>query len=147
MSEAPPVSALVDGWLAWCAWVSDPANRDRFDGPSGHSDFLWAVEEHPERAWEAILKLVEDPAAHCYLGKLAAGPIEDLLSHHGQQFIERVEGFARTNPAFASALTGVWQFAMGEEIWSRVQAVKGKELTGQVTSETPNTSLERTREG
>jgi hypothetical protein len=147
MSEAPPVSALVDEWLAWCAWVSDPANRDRFDGPSGHSEFLWAVEEHPERAWEAILKLVEDSSAHCYLGQLAAGPIEDLLSYHGQQFIDRVETTARANPTFASTLSGVWQFTMGEDIWARVQAVKGEELTGQVNSGTPNKSLERTREG
>jgi hypothetical protein len=145
MSEVPPVSALVDGWLAWCAWVSDPANRDRFDGPSGHSDFIWAVEEHPERAWEAILRLVDDSSAHCYLGQLAAGPIEDLLSYHGQQFIERIEATARANPTFASTLSGVWQFTMGEDIWVRVQSVKGEELTGQVHSGTPNKSLERTR--
>jgi hypothetical protein len=144
MSEVPPVSALVDGWLAWCAWVSDPASRDRFDGPSGHSDFLWVVEEHPERAWEAILKLVEDSNAHCYLGQLAAGPIEDLLSYHGQQFIERVETTARTNPIFASTLSGVWKFTMSDDIWARVQAVKGAELTGQVHSGAPNKLLART---
>jgi hypothetical protein len=147
MSEAPQVSALVDGWLAWCAWISNPQNRDRTDDPSGHSDFLWVVEEHPERAWETITKLVADPGARRFLGHLAAGPVEDLLSHHGLQFIERVEAAARSNPTFASMLSGVWQFTMAEEIWSRVQAVKGLPLTDQVHSETPNKSLERTREG
>ena len=147
MSEAPPVSSLVDGWIAWCAWVSDPANRERLDGPSGHSDFLWAVEQHPERSWEAILKLVEEPRAYRYLGHLAAGPIEDLLSHHGAQFIDRIESTARANTTFADTLSGVWQFTMRDDIWSRVQSIKGKELTGQVHSGTPNKSFERTREG
>jgi hypothetical protein len=145
MTDALPVSALVDGWIAWCTWVSDPANRDRYDGPSGHSDFLWVVEEHPERAWEAILKVVEDPRAYRYLGNLAAGPIEDLLSHHGPQFIERVESAARTNPTFASTLSGVWQFTMSDDIWLRVQSVMGQKLSGQASSETRNASLERTR--
>ncbi len=54
---------------------------------------------------------------------LSAGAVENLLGYHGEQFIERVEAEARTNPKFASLLGGVWQSSMSDELYSRVQAV------------------------
>jgi hypothetical protein len=129
MSEVPSVPALVDDWLEWCAWISDPKNESAADCPTGQLDFIEAVVSHPERAWEAILKLVEDSRARQFLGYLAAGPVEDLLSLHGAQFIARIEAAARPNSIFAGMLDGVWQCSMPDEIWSRVQAVKGHAIT------------------
>jgi len=57
------------------------------------------------------------------LESLAAGPLEDLLARHGATVIGRVEGEAKSNPAFATVLGGVWQSTMSDEIWERVQAV------------------------
>jgi len=54
---------------------------------------------------------------------LSAGPIENLLSKFGEQYIERVEHKARKDPAFAKVLGGVWQSDMPDEIWTRLQAV------------------------
>ena len=74
-------------------------------------------------AWQAVLAAVADARAKPYLGTLAAGPLEDLLSYHGNEFIERIEAEARGSPEFAWVLGGVWQSTMAEDIWQRVQGV------------------------
>lgn len=49
--------------------------------------------------------------------------MENLLSYHGADFIDRVEAQARSNPQFAYFLGGVWRDEMTDEVWARVQAV------------------------
>jgi hypothetical protein len=93
---------------------------------AGWDEFNWAVQEHPELAWQAILEAIEQPRMEPYLGTLAAGPLEDLLSLHGNYFIQRVEAMAKSNPRFASVLGGVWQHTMTAEVWSKVQAVRDR---------------------
>ena len=119
-----PISKLVDEWLIWAAWTTDPKNEGQ-DNPDlvGFDEFDWVVREHPEHAWQAILATVSDPRAKPHIGTLAAGPMEDLLSFHGEAFIDRIEATALSNPNFAWMLGGVWQFKMSEEVWRRVQAV------------------------
>ena len=119
-----PVRQVVEAWLLWAAWQSDPAN----DGQDNHEligfmELDELVHEHPEHAWPCILATVADARAQPFLGLLAAGPIEDLLSIHGATFIDRVEREARQNPRFAWTLGGVWQLQMTDEIWARVQQV------------------------
>jgi len=52
---------------------------------------------------------------------LAAGPLEQVLSNHGGEIIDRVETLARQDPSFSSLLGGVWQNAMSDSVWERVQ--------------------------
>lgn len=121
-------------YLAECwarGWSTDSVEKDQYD---------WAcmepvddARENPERAWSFILLALETPICEPHLGVLAAGPLEDLLSHHGADFIDRVEAQAQANPKFAHMLGGVWQFEMTDEVWSRVQRVwdpRGWERTG-----------------
>ena len=124
MNMPYPVPRLIEEWLRWAAWTTDPKNEGKSNPDLvGHSEFDWAVQDHPEHAWQAILGAMENPAAKPYLGVLAAGPLEDLLSRHGPAFIERVETEARSSPDFAWMLGGVWKHTMPEEIWLRVQVV------------------------
>ncbi len=115
MYKSIPIEQLLDEWVEWAA------NPDG-DSP-GHSEFLWIVENEPEKAWDAILKALEDDRLTPSLGIIAAGPLEDLLSFHGEQFIERVEKEARSNPAFAHLLGGVWQSSISDGVWRRIQQV------------------------
>lgn len=111
-------------YLAECwarGWSSDPAEKKQYD---------WAcmepvddAREDPERAWSFILLALKTPRCEQHLGVLAAGPLEDLLSHHGAEFIGRVEVEAKADPKFAHVLGGVWQSQMTDEVWRRVQAV------------------------
>jgi hypothetical protein len=75
---------------------------------------------HPEHGWQAILTALQDPGIQPYL---AAGPLEDLLSHHGAAFIERVEAEAKPSARFAWLLGGVWQHKMSDVVWAHVQSV------------------------
>jgi hypothetical protein len=119
-----PVHRIVEEWLLWATWQSDSTNSGKQnDDLIGFDEFDWVVRSHPEHAWECILATVKDSRSKPFLGLLAAGPMEDLLSFHGPVFIERVENEAKINPAFASMLGGVWRFQMSFDIWSRVQAV------------------------
>lgn len=118
-----PIPQLVEEWLLWANWQADPQHKGMPDKDLiGFDEFQWIVKEHPEHAWQGILATLADKRATPFLPILAAGPLEDLLSYHGQAFIERVEIEAKQNKDFAWLLGGVWQFEMSDEIWARVQA-------------------------
>ena|SRR5579872_6959108 len=124
MGKPFPVARFVDEWLAWAGWRFDPEHEGKespYDSVFMRFDDL--VHDHPEHAWNVILAVVADPRAQLYLGHLAAGPVEDLLSYHGEKFIDRVELAARSDPSFAFMLGGVWKFKMTDDVWRRVQGV------------------------
>jgi hypothetical protein len=77
--------------------------------------------DEPEIAWLAILKILQQDLNDEQTALLAAGPMEDLLSHHGPDFIERVETEARQNSKFNDLLGGVWKLDMTEDVWRRIQ--------------------------
>jgi Family of unknown function (DUF6869) len=115
MYKSVPINKLL---VEWAEWAENP------DGDSpGHSEFLWIVENEPEKGWTAILTALKDKRLEPSLGIIAAGPLEDLLSFHGEKFIERVEKEARSNPTFAHLLGGVWQSNIRDDVWKRVQLV------------------------
>lgn len=115
-----PIDYLMECWLA--SQSSDAQMKE---------ENCWAVmepsdeaRENPERAWACLLFAVADARfSNAHLGLLAASTLEDLLSFHGPQFIERVEHQAGIDSRFASMLGGVWRFQMSEDIWQRVQSV------------------------
>jgi hypothetical protein len=121
MSGILPIPELLEAWRLWAAAQRSGADTTEL---TGWMEFNWAVEEDPEHAWSAILAALEDPRMEASLDVLAAGPLEDLLSLHGDRFIERVERTARSDPKFAWLLGGVWQSKMTLDIWARVQAVR-----------------------
>jgi hypothetical protein len=77
----------------------------------------------PEMLWVFILTVIKIDASNTVLQNLSAGPLEDLLSQYGEDFIDRVEAKAKENTLFAHLLGGVWQSDMPDQIWSRVNAV------------------------
>jgi hypothetical protein len=125
MTAPLPLPQLLDEWFRWADWVSSPNKDESLAGELiAWGEFNWAVNDHPELAWQAILAAIAQPRMKPHLGTLAAGPLEDLLSLHGKAFIERVEAEATASPEFARLLGGVWQSSTSEEIWSRVVAVR-----------------------
>ena len=86
-------------------------------------------DKSPEQKLTTILNVLRnskiDPA-HKTFSNLAAGPLEDLLSDHGEEVIDRIETEARKNPDFNLLLGGVWQGGMSEQIWERVQRARLK---------------------
>ena len=123
MTEHPPLPRMIDEWISWAAWLgANPRAKGENPFDAASSEFCSLTENEPDRAWEVIFAILDEPRAAPYLDVLAAGPLEDLLSFHGEAFIERVERAAIFNPRFATLLSGTGQFKMSEAIWSRVQA-------------------------
>lgn len=93
----------------------------------GSGELLYDLElckEAPEIVWAAILEILPREITDEQKALLAAGPLEALLSFHGDTFIDRVEQQAQENARFNHLLGGVWQFQMPREIWERVQRAR-----------------------
>jgi hypothetical protein len=84
------------------------------------------VFEQPEKAWTVVLGILEQTNSDDIISSLAAGPLEDLLSEHGDIFIDEVELKTRQNPKFTKLILGVLQGGMSKEIWSRVKLLQDK---------------------
>tara|TARA_B100000614_G_C14498945_1_gene473808 strand:- start:221 stop:634 length:414 start_codon:yes stop_codon:yes gene_type:complete len=103
-----------------------------------HADFesdtyernFWAFEklsdyacDEPERALGIIIAILEIDDSETIRGRLAAGPVEDLLGVNGLRVINRIEEFASSNPTFVHVFNGVWNSGIEPEIWARVSSL------------------------
>jgi hypothetical protein len=111
---------LIHGWLSLQRAPEGSPDYERFFW--AHGELADLVEEHPEEAWPLILEILRREQDKEVLSVLAAGPLEELLSHHGPAFIERVESEASANARFRWLLGGVYQLFMTDVIWARVRA-------------------------
>ncbi|MEX1027333.1 MAG: DUF6869 domain-containing protein, partial [Candidatus Paceibacterota bacterium] len=77
-----------------------------------------------EAQWKFIRSLIKH-ADDDTLGHLAAGPVEHLLSKHGDEYIDRFEAMANDSPRFAQMLSGCYRHMMSDDVWARVCAMRG----------------------
>jgi hypothetical protein len=77
----------------------------------------------PDPAWHVLGMLVDGAGSDDVLELLGAGPLEDLMSLHGEHFVDRAVGRARADESFRFALSCMWQADMTDEVWTRVQSV------------------------
>jgi hypothetical protein len=108
----------------WIAFWKSPEGSNQRELLSWTTDKEWElVRESPQDGWRLILAILQLDNSSEIQEVLSAGPLEDLLSYHGEAMIDAVEREARRNPRFAMLLGGVWKNSMSEAVWSRVQAV------------------------
>ena len=76
---------------------------------------LWALEalhrqlkEQPQEAWLTLLCVIETAEDPEMLETIGAGPLEDLLRSHAEEFIASVELEAASNSKLRIALSHVW---------------------------------------
>jgi len=117
MTPPATMADLVSGWLA--QHPAPPRSRD---------EDMWAWEAiydliigAPHEVLKFVDAVMDAGATGQQEGLLAAGPLEDLLGSHGEALIDEIELKARREPRFRRLLTGVWQNAMSDAIWERVQ--------------------------
>jgi hypothetical protein len=77
-----------------------------------------------EQQWAFIQAAVEQARSDDELGAIAAGPLEHLLGHHGDQYIGPAENLASASTSFARTLTGVNKYMMSESTWARVRKMQ-----------------------
>jgi hypothetical protein len=92
--------------------------------------FFWAfdrvcdlVQDDPESAWEVIGAIRQRDGSDLILSNLAAGPLEDLLVTHGENFITRIEEKAKSDDQLRRLLGGIWQNDMPDALWTRIKAI------------------------
>jgi hypothetical protein len=114
------LASLADAWISY---------RHALDGSGDREKYSWATDlyeleyHEPETLWLLILEIHRRDKSVAVQQVLSAGPIENLLALHGENFIERVEAEAQKDPTFAKVLGGVWKNRMKDAIWDRLQAV------------------------
>jgi hypothetical protein len=115
------ISALAEAWLACRRLPMSSPEREQFQWVmDSEYDFL---EENPEKLWLLILAINHKDQSPAVQEVLSAGPLENLLSRYGLQFIDRVETQAPVDPGFAQLLCGVSESGIGPEVWLRVKSV------------------------
>lgn len=83
------------------------------------------VESDEERAWRVILKILKSDNSDEIISNLAAGPMEDILVHHGDVIISRVEEKIEKDIDFKKMIADVWQSDMPDDVWGRIKASLG----------------------
>jgi hypothetical protein len=103
------------------------------EGSPEYTDNFWAYrqlcdlcEDEPELCFEAIEQIRSIDKSDAILSNLAAGPLEDLLSHNGELFIDRLEKLAEKDPQIRKLLGALWQNAIPDSIWKRIKIIADK---------------------
>lgn len=107
LPSEPSAADVAARWIEkWSIPVAEQS------GDSDGYDLDWELpSENPRLCLDAILQILtripSDPAG-THFQVLAAGPLEDLLVHHGSRMIEEIDLLARRSPSFRLLLNGVW---------------------------------------
>jgi len=115
------LDAIVNAWIA---------RQEATEGSRQYDDNEWTVSivagsNSPDFLWQFIMKTFRRTDHEEVLGMLAAGPLENLLSYRGGDYIERIEHLASEDERFKQLLHGVWRLAMTDDVWTRLQAARG----------------------
>jgi hypothetical protein len=84
--------ALADAWIIYHLSAKGSPEREA----AAWATDVYDLEYHdPETLWLLIMAIHEKDQSPRIQENLSAGPVEDLLAKHGEQFIARVEAQAR----------------------------------------------------
>lgn len=85
----------------------------------------WSGLNQTELLWRFVLATYKrDDLGELTRAVLAAGPLEELLSKAGAEYIDRIEALASEDAKFNYLLGGVWQLCTPDNIWARVEKVR-----------------------
>ena len=103
------------------AWAADVAEED---SDLQQSVVMMNFTAPANVQWAFILEAIARAQTEDQLGAIAAGPMEHLLGHHGDDYIELFEERSATDSKFAAAVRGMWQYKMSDDNWRRIEAIK-----------------------
>lgn len=113
---------LISAWLDGCEAVRD--------SPEFKSNW-WAIEkvmrlcDTPEDCWRFIVLAYNQTIARGLESSLTATPVEDLLVHHGEQYVDKMVELARQDDQFNWLLGGVWKVTdMKDDVFRKIENVR-----------------------
>ena len=112
-------------------WIKQKASRET----DPRSDLHWTEkyvvdlicdESRHQELWKFITETISGDLPESVCVYLACGPVESILSKHGEIYIDEIERIASVHQGFRDLLGGVWRSKMSQDIWDRVCAVRGE---------------------
>jgi uncharacterized protein DUF6869 len=140
---SPRMASAVKGWPSrptnklypffGRAFVVETLIR-HYSQPTGFDFWSWEmardlIEDDPAEAWLFVVALVNRAHEEGVLHVVAAGELEEFLLAHAADFIDRIEEEARGNSRFKSALSYLYVWKLSPELFDRIQAAAGVQLT------------------
>ena len=98
--EGPSLDSVIEAYIRFGL----ERNDDDFWGWEEFTDIVWG---DSEGAWAALLELVAR-APDELLDYIGAGPVEDLVRAHPEEFVVRMAEQAKLDPRFNEALSCIW---------------------------------------
>jgi hypothetical protein len=118
--EIEEINEIADAWIA----------AQNFEGGASKSPDWWAVDKEmewgfddPETLWTFIQIVNSRENTPKVVAILAAGPVENLIAYHGEEYIDRIIEFARKDPKFNYVLGGVWESGT-KEVWEKILEIR-----------------------
>ena len=104
---------LVSNCFRYWTLLGSPVRADRLEAEAGDplNDWLRDVlvtqsGPAPDTCWPVVVALI-DRAPDDRFGAVVAGPLADLLAHHGQQFGDRLVEQTRRDSRFREAMRSI----------------------------------------
>jgi hypothetical protein len=123
-AESKPAQIAID-WIK--KWSRENAMDTANCAASGLDDEI--PRDNPALCLASILEVLKripcDPSDQ-HFQVLAAGPLEDLLVHHGEACVAQVELAARQHSAFRMLLNGVWSSGIKPDVLARLAKYRDK---------------------
>jgi len=121
--EEVELQKVVDAWIATA--IPEPGTPEWEDNWLAASEVTeWKFTGESDLLWRFVVAACGRELSDQVRAILAAGPLEDLLSAFGSDYIERVEELAAKDARFNLLLGGVWRSDMADDVWARVQSVR-----------------------
>jgi len=122
----PQRSALVGAWIA--AQDAEEGSKEWEENCWASDDLIRLAIDKPDETWDVILRIHAQELSEKVRGMLAAGPLEDLLVYHGEQYIKHVRALALKDPIFKETLAGVWLDANEISICKKFYEIAGVDM-------------------
>jgi hypothetical protein len=119
----PYTSRLAQDWIATFGNGPDPGPAER--NPFGAFDAI--VKGDPLYAWDLIVEVVNLDPAQSSWDILAAAPLEDLLTLHGDDMIDYIADQVERHGGLRELLRGVRQPGTSDAVWARITDLRGED--------------------
>lgn len=88
------------------------------------SGWYESTKETRDTLWEFIQAVHKLQPNENVLGMLGAGPLENLITYWGSEYIDAIEAFAKKHPNFKKMMQGVWFSSDEAKTYSSVEVYK-----------------------
>lgn len=120
---------------AWIVYQREQIKAESNSQLSVEQERVWPLysklldwsKSDPEATWACIVAIWNriDHENLDIIAVLGAGELEELLCNFGDDYFPLIEKFCEVEPDFKTVLRMVWQSSMSQELWQKVQDLRG----------------------